>query len=251
MTDMATTELDGRLERGRQIAASGRLRAVEDGTWLVLSQSKAKTRYLVNPNKQTCTCPDFETWELPCKHIFAVRIFGDPEMKKTIKSAEPVPKPTYQQDWERYNAAQIGEKEVFSLLLKGLAEGVEQPKQEKGQPRLTLADVVYASTMKVYTTFSGRRASTDLRECESKGHIGHAPHHNSISHYLCPKALTPLLKQLVEQSAAPLKTIELSLPLTPRDSQRVSMIGGSIINTVKIDLLGSKSGSSVTQWLER
>lgn len=94
-----TTALDGRLERGKAIAVSGRLRAVEDGTWLVLSQSKAKTRYLVDPNKQTCTCPDFETWELPCKHIFAVRIFGDPEIKQgNVKCEETMQRPTYQQD---------------------------------------------------------------------------------------------------------------------------------------------------------
>ncbi len=41
--------------------------------------------------------------------------------------------------------------------------------QTGGRPRLPLADVVYGATMKVYTTMSGRRATTEIRECETKG----------------------------------------------------------------------------------
>ena len=60
----------------------------------------------------------------------------------------------------------------------------------------------------MFTTVSGRRASCDIRDCEAKGHIEAAPHYNSIFKYLENPGLTPILKALVEESAAPLKTIE-------------------------------------------
>ena len=171
-----TTALDGRLERGRQIAVSGRLRAVEDGTWLVLSQSKAKTRYLVDPNKQTCTCPDFETWELPCKHIFAVRFFRDPEIKQgNVKCEETMHRPTYQQDWPAYNAGQVHERRYFERLLHDLCQGIQEPKQKNGRPKISIADMVYAATTKVYSGFSGERASTDIKECREHEYINRAP----------------------------------------------------------------------------
>lgn len=62
--------------------------------------------------------------------------------------------------------------------------------------------------MKVFTTVSGRRASSDLRECVAKGHITQAPHYSSIFHHLEDPTLTPILKAMVEESAAPLKAIE-------------------------------------------
>ncbi len=62
--------------------------------------------------------------------------------------------------------------------------------------------------MKVYSTVSGRRAVSDLRECEAKGHIDNTPHYNSVFHHLASPALTPILKAIIEESAAPLKAIE-------------------------------------------
>ena len=62
--------------------------------------------------------------------------------------------------------------------------------------------------MKVYVGFSGRRASTDIRECADAGHMRTAPHYNSVLRYLEKPSLTPLLRTLIEDSAAPLATIE-------------------------------------------
>jgi hypothetical protein len=93
-------------------------------------------------------------------------------------------------------------------LLRGLCDGISQPKQGRGRPRLPLSDVVFSAVMKIFTTVSGRRATGDLRECESKGHIAHAPHYNSIFNYLENPALTPILKALIEESATPLKAVE-------------------------------------------
>lgn len=64
--------------------------------------------------------------------------------------------------------------------------------------------------MKVFTTVSGRRATSDIRDCKAKGQITHAPHYNSVFNYLENPMFTPILKALIEETAAPLKSIETS-----------------------------------------
>jgi len=118
-------------------------------------------------------------------------------------------KPTYQQNWTAYNIAQTTEKARFEILLRDLVSGIPPPAPKKtGRPRLSLSDVIYAATMKVYSTVSGRRASTDIRECEQKGLLTHAPHYNSLFRYMEDANLTPILRGLVEQSAMPLRAVE-------------------------------------------
>jgi transposase len=94
--------------------------------------------------------------------------------------------------------------------LRGLCDGVVQPVQSKGRPRLRLSDVVFSAVFKVYSTFSGRRAVSGIRACEANGQIDKTPHYNSTFNYLENPALTPLLKALIEESASPLKAIESS-----------------------------------------
>jgi transposase len=113
------------------------------------------------------------------------------------------------QNWPAYNAAQTTEKERVELLLKSLCEGIEEPPPAKtGRPRIPLRDSIFSATMKVYTTFSGRRASTDIRGCAERGHIADAPHYNSIFRCMESAATTDILIRLIEESAAPLAEIE-------------------------------------------
>jgi transposase len=175
-----------------------------EGLWVVLSQSKMKVRYTVDPTKRTCTCPDFEEWELDCKHIFAVQFVRAGQDNEEVH----VVRPTYQQNWSAYSQAQQNEELHFGQYLRALCDGVVSPEQKRGRPRLPLGDEVYAATLKVYTTFSGRRATTAIREYAAKGCIKRAPNHNSISNYLRSPKLTPVFTKLIEQSAAPLKAIE-------------------------------------------
>jgi transposase len=157
----------------------------------------------------TCSCPDHEARRLKCKHIhaveFSIRRETGPDGTTTVTKTVRV---TYAQDWPAYNAAQTHEKARVAQLLHGLCEGIKQPPQGRGRPRLPLTDVVFSAAMKVYSTVSGRRATSDLRECAAKGFVAHAPHYNSIFHYLEDPALTPILKALVEESASPLKAVE-------------------------------------------
>ena len=62
--------MDARQQRGLEIAAKSRIRR-QDDTWLVPSQAKDGERYTVIPGLR-CSCPDHETRQVKCKHLWAV-----------------------------------------------------------------------------------------------------------------------------------------------------------------------------------
>jgi transposase len=68
--------------------------------------------------------------------------------------------------------------------------------------------MVYAMTMKVHGTKSGRRSRTALNECGSAGHMERVPAYNTIFKYMEKPELLPLLSRLVEESARPLAVVE-------------------------------------------
>jgi Transposase DDE domain len=73
---------------------------------------------------------------------------------------------------------------------------------------LPLADALFAACFKVYSTFSGRRFMSDLRDAHSKSYIRTVPHYNSIFNYLENPILTPILHGLITESSLPLKVVE-------------------------------------------
>ncbi len=209
-------ELFEREQRGLRIAATCKL-TKKGGIWLVPSQS-GHGRYAVSPDPEMphCTCPDHETRGLRCKHIFAVQFAmqredhsdGSTTVTQTVTVTETVKKPTYPQDWPAYNAAQTNEKDKFLSLLHDLCSGIPEPPATKGRPRLLLADAIFSACFKVYSTFSGRRFMSDLRDAQSNGYIQAVPHYNSIFNYLENPALTPILHGLITESSLPLKVVE-------------------------------------------
>src|ERR1043166_764505 len=211
--------MDAREQRGLEIAAKARIER-NGNRWSVPSQSGYVgvhgAHYIVTPDVSNpqCTCPDHETRNVKCKHIWAVefviqREFKFDEQTNTETVTETVTvKQTYKQKWSAYNQAQSCEKEKFVELLADLCKGVEEPTQKTGRPALPLADVVFASAFKVYSGMSGRRFMSDLRDAQSKGHLSQAAHYNSISRYLENESLTPVLKMLIEESSLPLQAIE-------------------------------------------
>ena len=107
------------------------------------------------------------------------------------------PRKTYKQDWPAYNAAQIHEKAHFQELLSDLCRGVSEPARphdgaKGGRPPVPMADRVFAVAFKVYTTMSGRRASTDMRDAREKGHLSKAPDYSRIARYLEDPTMTPI-----------------------------------------------------------
>ncbi len=117
-------------------------------------------------------------------------------------------KQQYSQLWEAYNKAQSEEKLKFMELLEGLCDTIPEQPYRFGRPTLPLPDMIFASVLKIYTTFSGRRASSDMQIAAEKHHMENAPHYNTVFHYLKKPELTPILKRLIELSSLPLKAIE-------------------------------------------
>ena len=204
----AATDL--RQSRGLALAKSTRIKNVNGALWIVPSATHSGT-YVVDANAQTCTCPDHEDRRVRCKHQWAVSFVRhevvEADGSKVVRETLSV---TYRQDWPRYNKAQVYEKEHVGVLLKSLCAGIEQPVKAnlRGRPRLPLADVVHGALLKTFGGLSGRRSSSDLRDCHAKGLVSVAPHYNSIFSYLERPEIQPLLTSLVEETAAPLKRIE-------------------------------------------
>src|SRR5207253_2048197 len=93
-------------------------------------------------------------------------------------------------------------------LLRDLVADVPSPEQKRGRPALPLNDQLFSACFKVYSTVSGRRFMTDLRDATTKGFIARTPHFNSIFNLLEREDITPLLKSLITKSALPLKALE-------------------------------------------
>jgi transposase len=201
--------MDARQERGLAIAATSRIEKNRLG-WKVPSQSGNGTYFVNLDNGEPfCTCPDFEARHLPCKHIHAVEYVIQRETRPdgTTTYTRSI-RMTCTQEWTAYNEAQTHERERFVVLLRDLCNGIEQPEYTFGRPRLPLADVVFGLVFKSYSTVSGRRFTSELKEAQETGLIAKVAHYNSAFRYLENPDLTPLLKALIEQSASPLKAVE-------------------------------------------
>lgn len=208
---MDATAINPRQVRGAALAkAKARsFRSIAGDTYFVPSQTNAGSGYVVDVTGGKCTCPDHEETGGTCKHQWAVRYFRHelelPDGSFVVTEGLRL---TYTQDWPAYNKAQVEEKDRVQVLLAGLCDGIEQPEQKTGRPRLPLRDAVYGATMKVFGTMSGRRSSTDLRACETAGHMTKAPKYNTVFKYMEQPSLLPLLRRLVDESARPLAAIE-------------------------------------------
>lgn len=207
-----------REKKGQEIA--DRYRITRKGhLWLVPSQSGGG-KYTVDAEAGRCSCPDFDFTGAKCKHIFAVEITArretktvtetkaDGSTKTTVTVTETVKRKTYPQQWPAYNMAQTQEKAQFLYLLHQLCQGVGEPAQMNGRPRLPLEDMLFAMAFKVYSTVSGRRFMTDLRDAHRRGYVSALPCYNSIFNYFESEVLTDYLKMLIEESALPLRAIE-------------------------------------------
>jgi len=208
--------------RGLEIAAKSKLQRSGD-RWFVPSQSNGGTNhggsYIVSSivSSPHCTCPDYELRKLKCKHIFAVEFTlrrENADQGEHETSAETVSgRKTYPQVWPAYNKAQTQEKDLFQKILNELCKGIGGPSQKIGRPRLSLEDMIFSAAFKVYSTLSGRRFMSDLRDAHTKGFISKVPCYNSIFNYFENEALTPYLHMLIEESSLPLTAIESDFAL--------------------------------------
>lgn len=203
--------MDARQEKGLILAKGAR--HVAGSTWTVPSQSNQAGAYLVDADKATCTCPDFELRRQRCKHLFAVEfsrtVETAPDGTVTVTEKVTVTRKTYVQDWPKYNAAQCAEKATVQTLLRGLCDGIAEPvRSGAGRRPVSLADSVFAMATKVYTGMSGRRATTDIEASAEDGHMSRAPKYNTIFFMFDDPKFTPILTRLIEASAVPLAGVE-------------------------------------------
>lgn len=115
---------------------------------------------------------------------------------------------TYAQDWSSYNAAQTQEGQLFTRLLTSLCANVEHPTYRFGRPTLPLADIMFSSALKVYSTFSLRRFVSLMQTAKKEGHIDKVCSYSTVSNYMRKPELTTILKDLITKSSLALKSIE-------------------------------------------
>ncbi len=119
-----------------------------------------------------------------------------------------VQRPTYRLDWPNYNAGQVNEQKYFARLLADLCRGIpEQELAGRGRKPIPLADQAFAAVLKVHFLFSARRFMGEPDAASEAGYV-RPIHFNSVLNALENPALTPVLYQLIQQSALPLRTVE-------------------------------------------
>ena len=210
----------------REIKALGiaaRCRIVRDGAfWIVPSQSGAG-RYRVDPTLPSCDCPDFALiGPKPCKHVLATRYVAEREPASVATTGQvcttevatgSVPtRKTYRQDWPAYDLAQTREKGHFQTLLADLCSGLPEPPPKGGvkggRPTVPVRDAAFAAVFKVYCGMSARRFTCDLADAADRGHMHKSIGYSAVSKALESEALTPILHDLIRQSATPLAEVE-------------------------------------------
>ncbi len=205
--------METREQRGIIIAATVKL-APAHGVWIVPSQTGSDKRYMVDPRKGTCTCPDHAETGFKCKHQYAVEFTLRRECKpdgtvveqQTFKWTE---ERTYTQDWAAYDAAQCQEKHRFQSLLVDLTRGIPEPERNAtGRKPIPVCDQLFSLCFKVYSTVSHRRFNCDLQDAYTAGHLKRTIHWAKVASFLENAELTPHLHTLIKESAAPLAAVE-------------------------------------------
>jgi transposase len=204
--------MEERQQKGMMIAATMKIQQ-SGNAFVVPSQTDPRGRYAVDGVAKTCSCPDFTLRQKACKHVHAVEFYLRREVVTSPSGVTTVTETTamrvtYAQNWPAYNQAQSNEKAEFLRLLRDLCDGIENPPQASGRPRLPLGDQVFCATFKVYSGRSARRFSTDIRTAHEDGLLSDAPAYNSVLRYLEDESLTPIISDLITQSAVPLRGVE-------------------------------------------
>ena len=198
----------GRQQRGLAIAVLEQNIRPDKFGYKVPSQS-GNGVYLVNlEHGPYCTCPDFEKRVRACKHVFAVEAL----LQRGEQLDDPKPEALVErvtQPWAAYNAAQVNEGDLFATLLRDLCDTVPQPPQANGRPRLPLSDMLYGMGLKVYSTLSTRRAMSEIRGAVATGRMCREPSFSTPIRYFQRPEVTPVLRELIQLSALPLRDLEI------------------------------------------
>ncbi len=204
------TLLKQRKERGMVIASTQKIKH-NKGVWLVPSATNPSKKYEVSFSLEggRCTCEDYKERGIRCKHLFAVDIVITKKFNKdgttTVTQTKRI---TYPQNWPAYDKASIQQKELFQKLLHDICASIQEPTYTFGRPSYPLRDMVFSSTLKVYSTFSLRRFSTDMKEAQAKGYVEKTPYYSTVARFMESEELTQIIKDLILTTALPLKAVE-------------------------------------------
>lgn len=203
-----------REERGKLLLKRVKIERTIEG-WKVQSSS-GNGFYTVkfNGHEPKCDCPDCRMRHQKCKHIYAVELYIREEIDNEgkVKQTKGI-KITYSQDWKAYNHSQTNEKLFFMKLLKDLCENVEQPAYKFGRPTLPISDMLFASALKIYSTFSLRRFMSDFKIAKEMSLVSTICNYSNISYFMQREELTNILKDLIQISSTPLKEVETSFAI--------------------------------------
>ncbi len=111
-------------------------------------------------------------------------------------------------DWHKYNLAKTQEKRMFYELLHELCQIIPEHNQGKGRPTISISDLIFSLGLKIYSNYSGRRISSDLKLAQLANYISKSPHYNTLNDFLNCPATYELLRKLLTISAMPLKELE-------------------------------------------
>src|SRR3989344_6625062 len=187
--------LMSREERGKLILKRLKIEKTPEG-WKVQSRSE-DSFYLVifNGHEPKCDCPDCRMRHNKCKHIYAVELYIKQEIDNAGKITQTKGvKISYSQDWKAYTHAQTNEKLIFMKLLKDLCENIEQPEYKFGRPTLPISDMLFASALKVYTTFSLRRFISDFKIAREMNLVSSTCTYANICYFMQREDLTAILR---------------------------------------------------------
>jgi len=205
--------LHDRVERAEVIARSpGQIEKVTDSVYSVKAQSGDGV-YLVSSEagRWKCLCPDYNSHNLPCKHILAVQLkLKGITIQTAFEGEAKRPRHTYRQNWPAYNAAQMAQPVWFGRVLADLVSDLEDPAPPKptGRPRLPFRDLVYCAVERIYLGNPLRVADGTYARSKSEGLIDCTPRRTSISVLLGRADVTAILTELIEKSSLALASVE-------------------------------------------
>jgi hypothetical protein len=211
-------EAELRFSRAKVIASHPEwIEKVAPTVWFVASSSgTGRHKVELDGEFRRCDCKDFVRRSgNVCKHLWAVWIREtQPEQASPVKR----PRKQYPQNTPAYDRAQKAEMRLLPKLLRDLVALVPEPQRPEGapgRPRTPLQEEIYCAVMKVYSGFSSRR-SHGLRELGvERGQLSRAPSFMVCSRLLLRPEVTPILYDLLRESARPVLPIEEGAAVAP------------------------------------
>ena len=132
---------------------------------------------------------------------------GSTTITETVVATHTVRK-TYRKTGERTTRHRPTEIAFSSVAARFVCRYQRTAREKTGRKPIPLVDGIFAAVFKVYSTVSGRRFMSDLRDAHDKGHVRRVPCYNSIFNVFESESTFGLLQALVVETANPLKAIE-------------------------------------------